>query len=152
MTAAAVTWIVCGFNSCYGLNSWEYPMKTLLGAYRQTPLMISQHLFRQCVDAVAIVYPDLCRHIAGLGHNKYNPLRCKSRACFFLCYMHQTIRSRMHSMLQIYYVMFGTKRKIFLRRKCQHNDFKVHYIVHHLIITLVIKIRGWNQISISMPN
>ena len=57
-----------------------------------------------------------------------------------------------YGMLEIYYVMFGTKINIFLRRKYQHNNFKVNCIVQHLIITLVITIRGWNQISISMPN
>ena len=46
MRAAAVTLKVYGFNLCYGLNSLELPMKILLGAYRQTPLMTSQHLFR----------------------------------------------------------------------------------------------------------
>ena len=64
------------WNTFYELLSWALPVKVVPGEWHITPLVISQHCFRQLFAAIkqqaiiwANVEPDFCDRIASLGHN-----------------------------------------------------------------------------------
>ena len=63
-------------NICYGLSSWALLVKLLSWEFHRTPLISSQSTMvqvmaiRQQVFTQANYDPDICYHLALLGHNK----------------------------------------------------------------------------------
>ena len=67
-------------HSLYRIIAWTLTVKFLLSKCRRTSLIRSQHWFMLWLGAVrqqatiwANIGPDLCRHVASLGHNVLEP-------------------------------------------------------------------------------